>query len=107
MDQFGFEPHHRTAIETIFKKSLLTNQKIRVWIFGSRVRGNHRPFSDVDLIIEATPPLTSTLLSQIAADFEESSLPFKFDLVPLDSIYPPYAPQIHNEKKLLVQLGDR
>ena len=104
MTRFGLEPRHIEILEKILRKNLLPNQKLIVWIFGSRATGKNRPFSDIDLLLEGSPPVDKTLQNQIEGDLEDSNLPFKVDLVPLETLYPPYAPQIHQEKQVLFQL---
>lgn len=51
----------------------------RIWLFGSRARGDHHPFSDVDILIEG--PIPPHLLSTIEENLEESTLPMRVDLV--------------------------
>lgn len=53
----------------------------RVWVFGSRARGDHRPFSDIDLLYSPASELPPGALAEIINDLEESSLPIKVDLV--------------------------
>lgn len=53
----------------------------KTFVFGSRARGDHQKFSDLDLLIDSTGPVQLTLLSDIRADLEESNLPIKVDLV--------------------------
>ena len=52
-----------------------------VWAFGSRVKGNAKPYSDLDLAIISDTPLPLPLLAEIAEAFSESDLPWKVDLV--------------------------
>lgn len=52
-----------------------------VWAFGSRVKGNAKPYSDLDLAIISDTPLPLALLAEIAEAFSESDLPWKVDLV--------------------------
>jgi predicted nucleotidyltransferase len=52
-----------------------------VWAFGSRVRRTAKPFSDLDLVILGSQPLTLSAIADLADDFTESDLPFKVDLV--------------------------
>ncbi|MGQ0652614.1 MAG: nucleotidyltransferase domain-containing protein [Betaproteobacteria bacterium] len=54
----------------------------RVWIYGSRARGDHRPGSDVDLALDA-PDLTDTELARLATGLEELNILFRVDLVHL------------------------
>jgi predicted nucleotidyltransferase len=52
-----------------------------VWAFGSRVKRIAKPFSDLDLVILGSQPLTLSAMADLADDFTESDLPFKVDLV--------------------------
>ncbi|WP_166838525.1 nucleotidyltransferase family protein [Rheinheimera pleomorphica] len=52
-----------------------------VWAFGSRVKGNAKPYSDLDLAIVSDTPLPLALLAEVAEAFSESDLPWKLDLV--------------------------
>lgn len=52
-----------------------------VWAFGSRVKGTNKPFSDIDLALITTTPLTIRELTELELAFSDSDLPFKVDLV--------------------------
>ena len=52
-----------------------------VWIFGSRYLGSAKKFSDLDLALKSTRPLTLDELGMIDEAFENSSLPFRVDTV--------------------------
>ncbi len=52
-----------------------------VWVFGSRVTGRARKYSDLDLALITAEPLPLSSKADLVACFEESSLPFKVDLV--------------------------
>jgi type I restriction enzyme S subunit len=52
-----------------------------VWAFGSRVKGTAKPFSDLDLAVLGSQPLSLSILAGLADDFSESDLPFKVDIV--------------------------
>mgnify|MGYP005854400551 CR=1 FL=1 len=67
----------RTVIE-ILHKHLPTR---KVVAFGSRVTGHAKRFSDLDLAILGDDPVPSSVLAALADDFDESTLPFKVDLV--------------------------
>jgi predicted nucleotidyltransferase len=51
-----------------------------VHIFGSRAKGISKPGSDIDLAI-MNKEINSNTLLKLKNDFEESSLPYKVDLV--------------------------
>lgn len=53
----------------------------RVDVFGSRATGTCKPWSDLDLVIEASQPLPLSTLASLADAFDESGLAWKVDLV--------------------------
>ena len=49
--------------------------------FGSRVQGNAKPFSDLDLAVMGETPLDFWQLAALKDAFAESNLPFRVDVV--------------------------
>ena len=54
---------------------------VRVWAFGSRVKGTAKAWSDLDLALVAKQILPPQQLFKLQDALEESDLPFKVDLV--------------------------
>lgn len=54
---------------------------IPVWVFGSRVKGRAKPYSDVDLALITSEPLTLRQQAELELAFTDSDLPFTVDLV--------------------------
>ena len=54
-----------------------------VWLFGSCARGEARQHSDIDIAILPRDNLPSGFFAELAADFEESPIPYDVDLVDL------------------------
>lgn len=52
-----------------------------VWVFGSRVQGRAKPFSDLDLAVIGDQPLPLSASAELADAFEQSDLPIKVDVV--------------------------
>lgn len=52
-----------------------------VWVFGSRVQGRAKPFSDLDLVVMGEQPLSLSTSAELADAFEQSDLPIKVDVV--------------------------
>ena len=52
-----------------------------VWAFGSRVTGNAKPYSDLDLVILTEQPLSLSTMAIIQEAFDESNLPIRVDIV--------------------------
>ena len=63
--------------------SPLKSHGATVWIFGSRARGDHKAFSDVDIMYENKENTQFPLgfIGHLKDEIEESRLPFKVDLV--------------------------
>ena len=73
-DQFRFL--FQTVIEPLKKMGF------QVYIFGSRARGQHHPFSDIDILFEGnSSPDLNTKIIQIKQEAQDSNFPFKIDLV--------------------------
>jgi len=68
---------------------------IRVWAFGSRVKGNTRPSSDLDLVVFSKPSQRSQVFALQEA-LEESNLPFNVDLLIWDEIPDNFKTTIQN-----------
>jgi predicted nucleotidyltransferase len=72
--------------------SPLKSHGVTVWIFGSRARGDHKPFSDIDIMYETKEniQLPVGFISSIKESIEESRLPYKMDLVDLKDMADSY-----------------
>ena len=51
-----------------------------VWVFGSRIGDNPKPYSDLDLLVRGDASLPAGTFSALKEAFEESDLPFQVDL---------------------------
>lgn len=52
-----------------------------VWAFGSRVGGQPKPYSDLDLAVLGEAALSLSEHADLADAFSESDLPYKVDIV--------------------------
>lgn len=52
-----------------------------VWVFGSRVKGTAKTYSDLDLALITEQPLTIRQQAELELAFTDSDLPFTVDLV--------------------------
>jgi uncharacterized protein len=55
--------------------------RCRVSAIGSRVRGTAKPYSDLDLLLDAGARIPLDTLGMLREAFQESTLPFRVDLV--------------------------
>ena len=73
----------------------------QVWAFGSRVKGTHKKFSDLDLCFERSTALRPGFLSDLRESLENSSLPVKIDLVDWSDMAVEYRDEIFSHRILL------
>lgn len=76
--------------------------KASVDAFGSRVTGKAKPWSDLDLVIDAGFTLPLECLAALAEAFDESELPWKVDLVDRASISAEFAKLIDAAKAAVI-----
>lgn len=83
-------------------KNLLPEQL--VWAFGSRVKGNAKAYSDLDLAIITSQPLSLTKMAIIKEAFEESNLSIRIDVVDWAATNETFR-KIIEQDKVVVQKG--
>lgn len=52
-----------------------------VWVFGSRVQGSAKPWSDLDLLVRGERPLSTRDYYALMDAFEESTLSVRVDVL--------------------------
>ncbi len=80
--QMGLKPHHFQLLHRILSGNCAVNH---AWVFGSRALGTFKPSSDIDIALQGEG-LTLNDVAQLLDQFEQSSLPFKVDLVVMHKI---------------------
>lgn len=58
----------------------------KIGIFGSRVNGTPSKFSDVDLVVLGKTRVPGFVLELVREKMEKSSLPYRVDVVDLNSV---------------------
>jgi hypothetical protein len=76
-------PTRDQAIEELRRMVLdaLGEHDAAVWLFGSCARGEARQHSDIDIAVLPRDDLPSGFFAELAATFEESTIPYDVDLV--------------------------
>lgn len=75
----------------------LSDHDAAVWLFGSCARGTPRQHSDIDIAILPRDELPSAVLAELAADIEESPIPYDVDLVDLRHAEPALVEEVRRE----------
>ena len=75
-----------------------------IWAFGSRVTWTAKAYSDLDLAVITSAPLSLQRLAQIKEAFDESDLPFRVDIVDWAATGEPFRQIIERDKRV-VQIG--
>lgn len=75
----------------------LEQHNARVWCYGSRARGTHGPFSDLDLMAESSSDLSS-LIYKLQENLSNSNFPYKVDLVQYSNFAESYKPGYQQDK---------
>lgn len=72
------QPQHLEMVREILRTQEL---EAEVRIFGSRVNGSARAYSDLDLAVVGEGPLERRTLNRIKEAFAESRLPFRVEVL--------------------------
>jgi len=70
----------------------LAKENVRVYLFGSWARQEEKQSSDIDIAIESYSPLSPFTWNQLIEQIEESTIPYKVDVV-----------DMHHAERALVQ----
>jgi predicted nucleotidyltransferase len=82
-----FNKHELDVVRSILERFVPDAETI---VFGSRIHGTAKPWSDLDFAIKPKPPLDWNLLAEIKETFQESELPFRVDLLDWNDITPAF-----------------
>ncbi|MDO9023568.1 nucleotidyltransferase domain-containing protein [Zwartia sp.] len=75
----------------------------KVWAFGSRVIGTHKPYSDLDIALVGDEPISIETRAALTEALSESALPYKVDIVDWASTSEAFQ-HIIDKQKLVIQL---
>lgn len=76
------EPRSEVQARAIVLRAL-AGREVRVFLFGSRARGEAHPASDIDIGVLPEEPFPTGLLAELREALEESAIPQTVDLVDL------------------------
>jgi len=97
-EMINMGPHQRLMIETILNHHI---PNVEVRAFGSRVSGNAKPYSDLDLVVRGSEKLPLAVLYRLRNEFEESDIPFRIDILDWNRLSPEFKHAILSHSEVL------
>lgn len=96
---FGLSPDQYDLLKRLVFAPLL-ERHAQVYVFGSRARGTHHPYSDIDILFIEDPnfPISSQDLAAIREAAEDSNLPIKVELVNNSYLAASYRESVERDK---------
>ena len=92
------KPEHYQEIKHIFD-TYLPGADIRV--FGSRIKGTSKPYSDLDLVVLGDEKKDKAILSELKNRLSESDLPFAVDVLDWAELTPSFRAVIQEKNESL------
>jgi predicted nucleotidyltransferase len=72
-----------------------------IWVFGSRVTGSAKDYSDLDLVVLGKEKLPQKQYYQLQEAFQESELPIRVDVLDWHRITPAFRKNIKKHHEVL------
>ncbi|MDK2825235.1 hypothetical protein SAMN04488589_2136 [Methanolobus vulcani] len=73
------------------------NEDVKIFLFGSRAKGNAHSTSDIDIGILPSGFFDRKKLTALRAELEEMNIPYTVDLVDLSTVSEDFRQQVLNE----------
>ena len=89
--KYGLSADDFTKVKNEILNNLGNTTNPKIYLYGSRVKGTYRQFSDIDILLVAES-YDENALSKI--DFESLDIPYKVDFVLNKDLFAPYRPEI-------------
>ncbi|NLK63365.1 MAG: nucleotidyltransferase domain-containing protein [Fusobacteria bacterium] len=96
------EEELKYIVDTINK--YISNCEIRV--FGSRIKGNSKKYSDIDLAIVTEKKIEWCIIGKIKDEFAESELPYRVDVLDWNGIDENFR-KIIDKKYIIIQKREK
>ncbi|MEI8128151.1 MAG: nucleotidyltransferase domain-containing protein [bacterium] len=77
--------------------SHLQDPSLKIYVFGSRARGNAKKYSDLDIALQAESKIEVNKMSKIEIELEETTIPYKVDVIDLNNISDTFRKCIEND----------
>ena len=94
--EITLSPGERTIVRGILADNLPAGTM--AFVIGSRAGGRPKPWSDLDIVLEASEPLPFAVLGSLAEAFDEALLAWKVDLIDRRAVSPEFAAIVDRTK---------
>ncbi len=94
-------PHDWDVVQRILRTCV---PGYEVWVFGSRVKGTAKKYSDLDVAVISEQPLPIATMAELRQSLDESDLTIKVDVVDWAQTSAPFR-KIIEGNKVVVQKG--
>ena len=91
-------PRHLDMVKAILAEHV---PDCEVRVFGSRIRGTAKPYSDLDLVVVGPEKLPRDRIRLLAEAFEESTLPMRVEAQDWHAISPEFQAVIEEKFEVL------
>jgi len=78
-------------------KSIVKNDKLKIYVFGSRSKGTSKQYSDLDIALDLGSIIDPKIMSKIIGELDETTIPYKVDVIDLNNIQDSYRNCIKND----------
>jgi predicted nucleotidyltransferase len=100
--KFGLSDSQFKILEDLLINPL-KSKNAKLYIFGSRARGDNHPFSDIDVLFveDQNNLIDLAYISNLSENLENSNLAIKVDLVNSKNLAATYLPSVEKDKILI------
>lgn len=83
--QINLEERYLDRIKNIIN-SIILDDNLEIYVFGSRATGKARQYSDVDIALKLNEKIDTNKISKINIELENTTIPYEVDVIDLNSI---------------------
>lgn len=98
MKSYGLKTSELNEIKNLLEEYFGDLRDVKVYLFGSRAKGNYKPFSDIDIAVKSKSPELSKKIALFQEAWEKSKLPYRVDITAWKDLFKPYLQEIRKTK---------